>query len=210
MPGNDDLRILDPMIEKICAKYPLAENIARKKTALGPVEMVGMNLVTDAPFLLKDRFRMDSRDFVFPPQSNNAVLSCRGVNGLEFEDIEDWPAYAMTLPTIEEELLALPKPEDPKNAVYVIHGPPEGAGLDVCYGNRAVGSRALTRFLEKTRPLSCFSGHIHESFDVSDVWKAKIGRTTCVQPGQRPNELVFVEVETGPFSVQRVVIEAGR
>jgi len=205
MPGNDDLAVFDPLIEKICRKYPLVENIAGKKTVLGPLEMIGMNLVCDFPFRLKEKCRRDTSDFVFPVQHGPGMLSCRKNGSVVFRTIPDWPAYAMSLPTIREELLKLPEPQNPGSAVYIVHDPPAGIGLDVCDGNRAVGSKALAEFLADREPLACLSGHIHESPDVSGVWMGKIGGTTCVQPGQRKRSLVLVEVETHPLVIRRIV-----
>src|SRR3970282_1790700 len=93
------------------------------------------------PHFAKDRARMDSGEFTTPEQSGGGILSLPG----GWEEIPDWAAYARALPTIEEELAALPAPVDPGRAVYVIHGPPAGLGLDVARGGRTVGSPATPR-----------------------------------------------------------------
>ncbi|PWB67134.1 MAG: phosphoesterase [Deltaproteobacteria bacterium] len=197
LTANDDLRAHDPLFESVCGKYPLVGNLAGRCIAVGPHEFIGMNLVTDFPFRLKDRARMDARDFRFPPQSGRGILSIPG----GWEEIPDWPAYAGTLPTIEEELTRLPEPRDPARAVYVLHGPPSGLGLDVCRGGAAVGSPATLAFLEKRQPLLSLHGHIHESPEVSGAWKATIGRTVCIQPGQSADGLAVVvgHLETMTF-----------
>src|SRR4030065_25881 len=82
-------------------------------------------VLREFPFRLKDRARRDSEKFAFPEQFGGAILSRPG----GWEEIPDWEAYARALPTIEEELAALPAPEDPARAVYVIHGPPAGLGV---------------------------------------------------------------------------------
>ncbi|NNG46154.1 MAG: phosphoesterase, partial [Deltaproteobacteria bacterium] len=137
-PANDDLRTHDTQFDAICSRYPLVENLAGRKVPAGPYEFVGFNLVSDFPFRLKDRARMDDREFAFPVQFGTGILSRPG----GWEEIPDWKAYARTLPTIEEELAALPAPDDPGRAVYVIHGPPAGLGLDVVRGGQPVGSPA--------------------------------------------------------------------
>ncbi len=129
-PANDDLRTHDPQFDAICSRYPLVENLAGRKIPAGPYEFLGFNLVSDFPFRLKDRARMDDCEFAFPVQFGGGILSRHG----GWEEIPDWEAYARTLPTIEEELAALPAPDDPGRAVYVIHGPPAGLGLDVVRG----------------------------------------------------------------------------
>ncbi len=187
-PANDDLRVHDPQFDAICAQYPLVENLAGRKVAAGPYEFIGFNLVTDFPFRLKDRARRDSAEFVFPRQSGGAILSRPG----GWEQIPDWEACARTLPTIEEELAALPEPADPGRAVYVIHGPPAGLGLDIVWGGQPVGSPATTRFLETVKPLLSLHGHIHESPEESGVWMARMGETVCIQPGQSHAGLTVV------------------
>ncbi len=187
-PANDDLRTHDPQFDAICSRYPLVENLAGRKIPAGPYEFLGFNLVSDFPFRLKDRARMDDGEFAFPVQFGTGILSRPG----GWEEIPDWVAYAGTLPTIEEELAALPAPDDPGRSVYVIHGPPAGLGLDVVRGGQPVGSSATTRFIEKAQPRLTLHGHIHESPEESGVWMANVGKTVCIQPGQSASGLSVV------------------
>ena len=202
-PANDDLRVHDPLFESACAKYPLVENLAGRRVSIGRHDFIGMNLVTDFPFRLKDRARMDGRDFTFPPQFGGGILSRPG----GWKEIPDWTAYARTLPTIEEELSRLPEPQDPSQAVYVLHGPPSGLGLDVCRGGAAVGSASTRDFLERRQPLLSLHGHIHESPEESGVWKATVGRTVCIQPGQSATGLVVVVGDLETMEFDRRVID---
>ncbi len=201
--ANDDLGAHDPLFDAACGKYPLVENLAGRRVYVGPVDFIGMNLVTDFPFRLKDRARMDARDFTFPPQFGGGILSLPG----GWKEIPDWPAYARTLPTIEEELALLPKPRDPANAVYVIHGPPSGLGLDVCRGGAAVGSAATLKFIESRQPLLTLHGHIHESPEESGAWMARVGRTVCIQPGQSSVGLTVVVGDLETMEFERRVID---
>lgn len=202
-PANDDLRVHDALFEVVCGKYPFVENLAGRRVEIGPHDFIGMNLVTDFPFRLKDRARMDGGGFVFPPQSGGGVLSLPG----GWKEIPDWTSYARTLPTIEEELSRLPGPRDPDRAVYVLHGPPSGLGLDVCRGGAAVGSASTREFLEKRQPLLSLHGHIHESPEESGVWKAMVGRTVCIQPGQSANGLTVVIGNLETMEFERRIID---
>ncbi len=188
-PANDDLRAHDPLFDEICSRYPLVENLGGRRVAAGEYAFLGLNLVTDFPFRLKDRARMDTADFVLPPQFGAGLLSLPE----GWEEIPDWGSYARTLPTIEQELAALPAPGDPDRAVYVLHGPPAGLGLDVVRGGQAVGSRATARFLERIRPRLSLHGHIHESPEESGIWQNRLGKTVCIQPGQSAAGLTVVE-----------------
>jgi len=202
LPANDDLRVHDPQFDAVCSRYPLAANIAGRKAEAGPYEFLGFNLVSDFPFRLKDRARMDDAGFSFPPQSGTGILSRPG----GWEEIPDWKAYARTLPTIEEELDALPAPADPARAVYVIHGPPAGLGLDVVRGGNKVGSAATTRFLRKRQPRLALHGHIHESPEESGVWMAHLGKTVCIQPGQSVTGLSVVVGDLEEMRFERRVL----
>ncbi len=207
IPGNDDLAVHDALLDAACARYPLVSNVARRLVSAGAYDVVGLDLVADFPFRLKDRARMDTRDAPFPRQNSGGLLSVPG----GWKEIPDWPAYARTLPTIQDELAALPAPRDPGRAIYLLHGPPAGLGLDVCRGGAAVGSRAVLRFLERVQPLLALHGHIHESPEESGAWKAAVGRTVCVQPGQAPGSLTAVVGDLDTMAFDRVVIpEEGR
>ena len=205
IPANDDLRAHDAQFDAICSRYSLVENLAGRKVPAGSYEFIGFNLVTDFPFRLKDRARMDSGEFVFPEQYGGAIFSRPG----GWEEIPDWEAYARALPTIEEELAALPAPEDPARAVYVIHGPPAGLGLDVARGGKPVGSPATTRFLETVQPLLSLHGHIHESPEESGVWMSRVGKTVCLQPGQsiRGLSVVVGNLEERKFDMRVIAAD---
>jgi uncharacterized protein len=203
--GNDDLRAHDALLDEVFGRHPLAENLHRRRVELGPHDFIGLNLVTDFPFLLKDRARRDGGSVPFRPQTASGILSTPA--GLE--EIPDWPSYARTLPTIEEELAALPAPRDPGRAVYVLHGPPARLGLDVVRGKVPVGSEATLRFVERVQPLLTLHGHIHESPEESGVWMAQVGRTVCIQPGQSASGLAVVVGRLDTMTFERRVVSVG-
>jgi len=178
--GNDDLKIHDECFDTVCTKYPHAVNLAQKSFTLENYEFIGMNWVTDYPFRLKDRCRKDRKDYIFQRQLGSGLLS----NERGFQQIPNWFSLASTLPTIEDELNALPKPKDSSHAVYVIHMPPARVCLDVCWSGERVGSEAIYSFIERMQPMLSLHGHIHESYNRGGIWKATIGKTISLQPGQ--------------------------
>jgi len=191
--GNDDLRIFDDLFDRTCEKYRGVVNLAQRKCNIGNYEFIGMNWVVDYPFKLKDRCRMDTKDYDFQMQFGTGLLSNPG----GFEELPDWVATARTLPTIEEELNRIPKPNNMAQSIYVIHMPPARLGLDVCANGAAVGSKAIYNFLERNQPLLSLHGHIHESPETSGRWYANIGNTLCIQPGQLPPfSYVTIDLET--------------
>jgi hypothetical protein len=85
----------------------------------------------------------------------------------------------------------LPLIKDMPNAVFNLHAPPHGSGLDEApeltkdmrpaYAGRSlipVGSKAVAEVIEKHKPLLGLHGHIHEGKGTR-----KYGRTLCINPG---------------------------
>jgi len=202
LTGNDDLRVFDELLDQICERTPLVTHLSQRMVEVDGYWFIGMNRVTDFPFPLKDRARMDTAGYVIGKQLGAAVLSPDD----GFKEIPDWPRYAATLPTIEQELDALPVPPDPARAVYVTHGPPAGNGLDRVYGGFNVGSAATLAFILRTQPLLSLHGHIHESPEESNVWLAHVGRTVCIQPGQASDKLVAVVGRLDSMSFERKIL----
>ena len=200
--GNDDLAIFDEPCSLLSAQYPFVHEIAQKSVMINSFEFIGFNWVADYPFRLKDRCRMDTREFSFQHQFGTGLLS--GDQG--FKEIDDWIAYAKTLPTIAEELDSLVVPQDMKKAVYVMHMPPAGLGLDKCANGFNAGSLAVTEFIAENQPRLTLHGHIHESPDMTGMWKGEIGRTVSIQPGQM-GDLAFTIVEVEEMNIERYIIK---
>jgi len=88
--------------------------------------------------------------------------------------------------------------DDMKNAIFNIHVPPYGIGLDEApelssaeelkRGGSAVpvGSTAVVNAIQKYQPLLSLHGHIHESRGVQ-----RLGRTLCINPGSAYSEGVL-------------------
>ncbi|PKP52805.1 MAG: phosphoesterase [Candidatus Altiarchaeales archaeon HGW-Altiarchaeales-3] len=200
-PGNDDLRIFDELHDEICNKFSFVVSLAQRKFKIGDYEFIGMNYVVDYPFRLKDRCRKDTEDYVFQEQFGTGLLSTPG----GWQEIDDWFSYANKLPTIEDELNKLIRPDNMANAVYVIHIPPYKLGLDECGNGTKVGSKAVYDFLLKNQPMLSLHGHIHESPDVSGKWYARLGRTVCIQPGQL-DEFTYVWLDISTMEFDRIKI----
>ncbi len=201
MLGNDDACISDELFENTCQKYLYIRNLARRKVEVLGYEFIGLDLVPDMPFPLKDRCRMDNPDFRFPPQRGIPLKAEKE----EMKEIPDWFNYAKSLPTIAEELDMLEKPKKMDKAIYVLHSPPTNIGLDVTYEGKSVGSKATYEFIKKQQPLLSLHGHIHESPSISGVWKANIGRTICIQPGQ--TYLIYVIIDLDGMKIERFETE---
>lgn len=203
-PGNDDLKAFDGLFEETCNKYQFVKYLAQRKVSIAGYDFIGMNWVVDYPFRLKDRCRKDTKDYKVKNQFGTGLFSKEN----SFDEITNWESYIETLPTIEYELNNLPKPEDNSKAIYVMHMPPANLGLDVCMNGEKVGSNAINRFIKKYQPKLTLHGHIHESPEVSGIWKAQLGKTVCIQPGQygHMEDFVYVLIDLDKMEYNRVRI----
>lgn len=181
--GNDDISVLDDMFDDLCTSFKYIYNIAQRKVSMEDLNIIGMNWVADYPFRLKDRCRKDYKEAISPPQFGSALMS-KSLNPLNFKTIDAWFGYLHNLPTIEQELLKLLKPDNQDKTIYVMHMPPANVGLDVCYREECVGSKSIFNFISDNQPFLTLHGHIHESPIVSNRWFSSIGKTKCIQPGQ--------------------------
>ncbi|MBN1464436.1 metallophosphoesterase [candidate division KSB1 bacterium] len=198
--GNDDLKIFDPLFEETCRQYYYVHNLAQRRVAIHDREFIGMNWIVDTPFRLKDRCRKDTPDFIFPAQVAKALISTEQ----GWQELDNWLEYAETLPTISDELDMLPRPLNIQQSVYMIHMPPAHLGLDVCRDGRQVGSKAIYQFLHEHQPGYALHGHIHESPEVSGIWRASLGNTTCIQPGQMAR-FTYVIIDLAVNTIERHV-----
>jgi Icc-related predicted phosphoesterase len=150
---------------------------------------------------------------VMKRESNNSFFACE--NEVVYVD-DDHPMISVGFSTptpwktprevSDEELgvmieAMIAKLPDLKKAIFNFHDPPVDSSLDTCpmldwskdppeqivRGGQVVlfgaGSKSIRVVIEKHQPMLGLHGHIHESQSV-----AKIGRTTCVNPGSEYGE----------------------
>lgn len=94
-----------------------------------------------------------------------------------------------------EQLLTRPVAAVPAGQALVLlsHQPPFGTINDLVGHGRHVGSQSIRGFIEKHRPLICFTGHIHEGRGIG-----RIGDTQIVNPGPfREGGYAYARVEDG-------------
>jgi Icc-related predicted phosphoesterase len=199
MLGNDDLKIYDNQFQELINQFTNVKNIANHCIQFDKYEFIGFNLVKDAPFLLKDRFRRDEIEDTESATEKGILSSINGFNEI------NWKEKYLELASLEEELDKLPNPKDYSNTVYVIHQPPASISMATIFGQKDVGSSAVKNFLEKFQPRLSLHGHIHESFKVGKVWKSNIGKTICIQPGQE-DDFIIVKGNIDEQKYERVVI----
>ena len=193
--GNDDLKAIDPLFNEFCDAFDHVHQINDKKIAIGDYEFIGMDSILDHPFGCKDRVVMED-NYIFQDQLSRAI----GVsNEIGYDRIYDWHHYAKTeLPRMEHILSTLPKSNDSKKAIYVMHMPPAYLKLgQLWHQDLDIGSIAIHEFIKEEQPLLTLHGHIHEAPDTeTGKWINQINQTTCIQSGQTElNESHFIYVE---------------
>lgn len=196
--GNDDCAALLGKLDRL-VEQGLTRRLDQGPSPIADTgfTVLGYPYVPEYPFGLKDWVKLDYRG---APPSNQLGLPVLTVSG-GLEKIPDLEAFFADRPTIEEDLGNLPALAAPERTVVVLHAPPTGCGLDVCWDGTQAGSRSIRRFIEERQPLLALHGHIHESPEETGVWQARIGETLVVQPGPRA---VIVEIEGREVALERI------
>ncbi len=98
----------------------------------------------------------------------NFLVIGYGVNGFSLTDqhFEDF------ISRIKQEF----QPGD--KIIMLSHGPPYGTKVDLIIDQHC-GSKSLRDFIEKYHPVLVISGHLHETFNMSQ----KLGKTFIINPG---------------------------
>ena len=178
--GNDDLVIPCQDYYEIIKEFPLVFDINQKKVDIDGISFIGLNYVLDAPFKRKDNVALE-KNYIMPNQVSDVIYVDNCTRTISKEE---WVEYRKNCPMMEDLLDNLPKPTVNNKTIYVFHDPPYGVGLDVCYGNIYAGSKAIYNFLKDSNAYMSLHGHIHESYELSGVWKVLIGNTIAIQTGQ--------------------------
>ncbi|MBM4277331.1 MAG: hypothetical protein FJ130_05520 [Deltaproteobacteria bacterium] len=179
IPGNWDLAYPHLFKETIEEIIDLDRKIYRLRNGY---QIVGYPFVPPTPFRPKDYEKMDDDQSPWPPQKNPSYIRTSDRND-ELTAIDPF-SYLRSRETIQQDLDRLPKPLFPEKAIYMMHSPPFGTGLDLVQGGKSAGSRPLKTFIESHQPLLTLHGHIHEAPQLSGFYFKWIGKTLSINPGQ--------------------------
>jgi hypothetical protein len=163
-----------------------------------------------------------------------ASKSVRSVEGqvIQLDEYHEMVSSGWTNPTPwdthreepDEDLLTrieavIAKAKDPSKAVFNLHAPPYGSGLDEApeltkdmrpaYAGRSlvpVGSKSVLQVIDKYQPLLGLHGHIHEGKGTR-----KYKKTLCINPGSMYEQGVLhgAIVELKPNKVGNYVLTTG-
>ena len=133
--------------------------------------------VKDYPFGLKTACKYDYLGCPTEPYISRPVeASPEGF--VAIENIDD---YFLKKGTIQQDLQHI---KGDAKTIAAFHQPPCSLGLDVCRDGRRVGSKSVYEWVNSNHIPLLLCGHIHESPEVSGVWKARVNNTKVIQPGQ--------------------------
>lgn len=183
--GNDDLFILKQYFRKYAT---LLDEVPYSRDGY---DFQAYPWVLDYPFGLKAACKIESDGWTCPEPYLGPPCDFDEQGYYEIPDIQE---YFRKKGTIEEDL-KLTKPTN--KTIMAMHMPPAGVELDVCYGGRRVGSKAIYDWIKREQLLIVLSGHIHENFTVTGNWRAQIGPTMVIQPGQGTyrTHAVYIEID---------------
>jgi hypothetical protein len=152
---------------------------------------------------------------VIPLDNHHDLVSSGWSNPTPWDTHREEPDEAL----IKRLEAMMPNLRDPSSAIFSLHAPPYGSGLDeapeltkdmrLAYAGQsliAVGSKAVLQVIEKYQPLLGLHGHIHEGKGTR-----KIKRTLCINTGSMYEQGILqgAVVDLKPNKVNSYVLTAG-
>ncbi len=200
--GNLDWAANLDVLEKL-DQEGLLVSLYHREVDLGepPLRVVALPYMPISPFRWKDWEMFD-----LPGQASPAARldGYRSIPGGEVLRVD----LAKDKDSIEVQVDHVTADEDPERLVLVSHAPPFDTALDRIHDGTPVGSKALRAWIDENQPLLVLSGHIHESPDVSNAWSQLLGRTFCVNCGQRPPRVPVHAALIDVDGARRQVVDA--
>ena len=190
--GNDDIKLHEEGLTRWMEEGDLWEYVHNRVVDFGPYQVYGYNYVPPTPFFNKDWERYDISRFVDPgciPPEEGWHSTPEATNQIQHA-------------TIQKDLLQLTGEEDLSQAVFLFHTPPyqtklDRAALDGKHVDHApldvhVGSIAVKEFILEREPWLTLHGHVHESPQLTGVWKDQLGKTVSLSAAHSGPELALV------------------
>lgn len=196
VPGNDDNGEVHDYLLSTNGADDLWYNVHDRVIEAIGLEFTGVPYVMDYPFGYKYwcRKETDEELRICPLQLGQAVTTEAGVKG--YIDIEDYTKFLTDRPSMQTVLNNLSaKIKDMSKAVFLIHCPPIGCGLDITSRGDICGSKSVMQFILDKQPLLTVHGHIHESPHYTGKWCCPVDKTWAIQAGQIENTLYYAVVE---------------
>jgi Icc-related predicted phosphoesterase len=202
--GNDDLEILDEEYEEICRKYSNVYSVDNKALIFEDICFIGCGKVLDGPWQRKSRVVVEKET----PMEEQFYETVKVDKCTREISAKEWEEYRKNYETMEEALAKLPENNTELKTIYILHDPPYGIGLDVCFNGYEAGSKTIANFLRNSNAYMSLHGHIHESPNMSNKWYNTLENTICIQPGQTEigeDDINYVVIDTDENTYERIV-----
>jgi uncharacterized protein len=187
--GNDDVWAYKHLYKEYA---PLLDEMPQ---TIGGYTFKAYPYVPDYPFNLKTACKLDYKGWLPPSQWEYAHYGPADIDDYgALWHIPDFKDYLVKKGTIEEDLKAI---GSEKKLVMSFHCPPAHCQLDELHNGQKVGSESIYQWILKEQPSVVLCGHIHESPEVTGSWKAAIGKTLVIQPGQSLHSTTMVLITLG-------------
>ena len=193
--GNDDIYTR----KKYFRKYgDLLDEVPYKTDGY---EFLAYPYVLDYPFGIKSACKLDYPGWKHTEPYLTGPCEFDDKGYYLIEDIED---YFLQKGTIEDDLKKIFADD---KTIMAMHMPPQSSGMDVCYNNKRVGSKSVLEWIYREQPLLFLSGHIHESPEMSNIWKTMFGKTLVIQPGQKTDKTTMVYIDINGKNIDAQLVD---
>jgi Icc-related predicted phosphoesterase len=180
MLGNDDFKTNIPLLKYLARRHKF-HILDEKGWDVKRYRIFGYPFVPLTPFRFKDWELLDAKDVREEEYRTGFVTEGFVSRGQKLV-----PKRIIVAPrrrTIEGDLAQL---RGGKNTIWVTHSPPFNSALDMTSMREHVGSLGIKNAILKQRPLLTLHGHIHETVNVTGVFKERIGATWSYASGNDP------------------------
>lgn len=195
IPGNDDHPDLSCYLSIDERSDDLWCNAHNSVYTFNGFELGGIPYVIDHPFGYKYWSVRETNENL---KINPKQICKKPLNIIDnkFVDIEDYAKFLMDRPSLETYLMTVAgQVKNMSKAIFLIHCPPIGCGLDLIKTGESCGSEIVARFIMDKQPLLTIHGHIHESPFYTIRWCCQLGRTWAINAGQIENDLYYAVVD---------------
>jgi Icc-related predicted phosphoesterase len=195
--GNDDFAGTIPMMEDLERENLLVFLHDRTVPFIDGITIAGYPFIPPTPFPVKDFEKRDRTDDKDVGSNPHAFISVDGkIHPMEAAEL------LFQRNTIEEDMKKFVTDSEPNSKmIHVIHAPPFDTALDRLHDGRAIGSRAVRKYIEERQPLMTLHGHIHESPGISGKYWQTLGKTLSINPGQNTDRFSAVVCDLSPSAL---------
>lgn len=194
--GNDDHKDISEYLSTTEGANDLWYNVNDTVLEVNGFEFIGVPQVLDHPFGYKYWCVRETNEDLHINWFQMGKPLTMVTEKLDFINIDDYPQFLMAKPSMETilENVSL-KIKDMNKAIFLIHCPPMGCGLDITSRGDICGSGIITKFIMNKQPLLTVHGHIHESPKYTGKWCCQLDKTWAIQAGQIENDLYYAMID---------------